>query len=362
MKSHTGDDWRDFGFTTGMAAAAATTAALEYLLTAVSPSQVTIDTPDARRRLTIEIERAGRAAGGAAASVIKKAGPDRDVTDGLVVEARVIPNELGRVRVFGGPGVGTVTLPGLATALGRPAINPTPLAHIEKIALTALAGGADVMVAAPGGVRLAAKTFNPRLGIVGGISILGTSGLVRPMSLTAWRSALLPQLDQAKALGHPLVAMTFGNLGASAAVDKLNLPATAIVQMGNFAGYMIRAGADRDLDMIVIGHLGKVIKLASGYENTHHLETPDRLALLTEFVNAISPESGKRIIELPSAEAAAAFLAAADPAILNSVADKTRDFLQRLAPKRRTGALITNLAGDIIGAEPEALAMMAGLS
>lgn len=362
MKTCVGDDWNEFGFTTGMAAAAATAGALDHLLNAVPLSHATIETPDGRRRLTIEIERVRRAEGCVTASVIKRAGPDRDVTDGLLVEAGVTPNELGRVRVFGGAGIGTVTLPGLATAPGRPAINPAPLAHIERIAIAALPGGADVTIAAPDGVRLASRTFNARLGIVGGISILGTSGLVRPMSLTAWKSALLPQLDQAKALGHMLVAMTFGNLGASAAADKLALPDTAIVQMGNFAGYMLRAGAAREMDMIVIGHLGKIIKLAYGYENTHHLRTPDRLVLLARFVSAVNPESGRRIAELPSAEAAATFLAGAGPDILDGVAEKTGQFIRALAPKRRIGALITNLAGEIIGSEPRALTMMADLS
>ena len=283
--------------------------------------------------------------------VIKRAGPDRDITDGLPVEATVVPNKLGYVKVTGGPGIGRVTKPGLALPVGEAAINPVPLAHIKQLVGATLPQGAEVVVSAADGAALAKKTFNPRLGIVDGLSILGTTGIVRPMSLSSWKAALLPQLDQASALGHRTIALTPGSLGAAAALAA-GVPETAIAQMGNFAGFMIRAAAERGLKLVVIGHLGKIVKIACGFENTHHQKTPDRLRLLGLLVKELKPGLERAIEGLASAEAAAVYLLETAPQTLSEIAAYAFCRVDKIAPASCVGVLITDLNGNVVGSAP----------
>lgn len=344
--------WDKFGFTTGMAAAAASMAAAELVASGRHLTEVSLATPDGRRELTIDISAVEKMGAGAKARVVKCAGPDRDITDGLSIEAAVVPNSSGVVKIGGGIGIGRVTRPGLAAAVGEAAINPVPLAHIERLVGTRFPGGADVCVSAPEGVELANKTFNPRLGIVGGISILGTRGTVRPMSLASWKTALLPQLDQAAALGHKVVVLTPGNLGATAAA-AFGFTETAIVQMGNFAAFMVRAAAKRGLGVLVIGHLGKIVKIACGYGNTHNRKTPDRMELLALLTKQISPGNAEAVGKLASAEAAALYLKENAPTVLSEIARLAGEQVDKWAPKSNMGAVITNLAGEAVGEYPQ---------
>lgn len=350
--------WSNYGFTSGMAAAAAVAAAADIISGRTCVNEVIIDAPDNKRRLKIDVAHAEGNRERALARVIKIAGPDRDITDGISVEVEVSVADSGDVTVGGGLGIGRVTRPGLSTPVGAAAINPAPLAHIKRIVRARLPGGATVVVSAPAGVELAKKTFNPKLGIVGGISILGTTGLVRPMSLEAWRTALLPQLDQGLALKHDVVVLAPGNLGAAAAA-RSGWPETAITQVGNFAGFMARAAGERGLDFIFVGHLGKLIKIACGYDNTHHAKTPDRLLLLSETAAEFKDSLAAELKELPSAEAAAAYLLAEEPDLLDEIARRTARQLQMWAPGRMAGALVTDLSGRIIGVESVARALTA---
>ena len=195
---------------------------------------------------------------------------------------------------------------------------------------------------------MARKTFNSRLGIVGGVSILGTSGIVRPMSKPAWRDALAFQLSQAAALGSETVVLTPGNLGEQSA-QRLGWPAGAIVQMSNWPGYMARAGARLGLDIVILGHLGKLIKIAAGYENTHHMETPDRMKLLADHVRNLDIELSRTVSELSSAEAAIGHLSASGPSVLNDIARAARETMRTWVGARALGVIVTDLAGAVVG-------------
>lgn len=190
------------GFTTGACAAAASQAALR-LLNGESPlNTVCLDLPGGEI-LSVPIHRVWREGDKASAEVIKDAGDDPDITHGCAIIAEIELNADAMVMITGGAGVGRVTKPGLAVAVGEAAINPGPLAMIRSALNSHVRDGQGVrvVISVPEGERLAVHTMNPRLGIVGGISILGTSGMVRPMSLELWADSLLPQLAQAKALG-----------------------------------------------------------------------------------------------------------------------------------------------------------------
>ena len=348
-------DWSDYGFTTGMAAAAAAVAASELICKGIGATNVSLQTPTGDRRLTIDIDCVQATETGATARVTKKAGPDRDITDGLVIEAAVESTSRGYVAIRGGEGVGRVTRPGLAVPVGSPAINPVPHKHITQLLEARLADGAEVTISAIGGKTAGKKTFNPRLGIEGGISILGTTGLVRPMSTEAWRAALLIQLDQAVALGHSKIALTPGNLGA-VATGSLGVPETAVAQMGNFAGHMLRHAVRRELRPLIVGHLGKVIKIAAGYEDTHHKRTRDRLVLLSELAGESDADLAERIMGLNSAEAAIEVLQSV-PGLLDSLAGRAAAQASRMAG-HDVGVVITALSGRPVGIEQGAASML----
>jgi len=257
------------GYTTGSCAAAASKAAALALVEGVFPKEVYITLPGGGELLVPvkEVKCDGEAA---VASVIKDAGDDPDVTDGLVIMARV-SLQPGEIVLKGGIGVGKVTKPGLAVPVGEPAINPVPRAMIEQEAGKVLGGnsGAVITIEAPGGGELASKTLNPRLGIEGGISILGTSGIVRPMSEDAYIRSLVPQIDQALALGYNSLILTPGRMGADRA-ERIGFPADAVVQTSNFIGTMLEECASRGIkSVILMGHLGKLLKVAAGIFHTH---------------------------------------------------------------------------------------------
>ncbi|NMC27654.1 MAG: cobalamin biosynthesis protein CbiD, partial [Syntrophomonadaceae bacterium] len=204
-----------WGYSTGTCAAAASKAALVRLLTDKGLNQVSVLLPGGTRA-EIPVARSWKCREGAAAEVVKDGGDDPDVTNGLVIAALVRLLDSSEVVIDGGKGVGKVTKPGLAVSVGKPAINPVPLEMIVNAVREILppGKGSYITISVPEGERAALKTMNPRLGIVGGISILGTSGLVRPMSQEAYLDSLIPQIDQAIALGHRIIVLTPGGMGA----------------------------------------------------------------------------------------------------------------------------------------------------
>jgi len=263
------------GYTTGASAAAATQAACRVLLLDERPEVVAVRSP-LGFDLLIPINRLSLGDGVATAGVIKDGGDDPDVTHGAEVLATVRRVDEPGVLIRGGPGVGTITQPGLELPPGSAAINPIPRRMIaEGVAVVAGTDrpepGVEVTIAVPGGEAIAAKTLNARIGVLGGISILGTTGVVRPMSTASWRASVVQSIDVAAANSLKHVVLTTG--GRSERFSQAlypDLPEMAFVQMGIFTGDSLKRAAERGVDLATIGGMiGKVAKLATGQMQTH---------------------------------------------------------------------------------------------
>jgi cobalt-precorrin-5B (C1)-methyltransferase len=264
-----------YGWTTGACATAATTAAYTALLTGEFPDPVQIDLP---RGLHPSFALARELLEDAAATVgiVKDAGDDPDVTHGALVSARVTHGRPGSGVVFGaGEGVGTVTKPGLPLAVGEPAINPMPRQFMtEHVAAVAAAHGGtgDVIVeiSVENGEELARKTWNPRLGILGGLSILGTTGVVVPYSCSSWIDSIRRGIDVARAVGHQHVAGCTGSTSERVVSELYGLPEDALLDMGDFAGAVLKYLRRHPVPRLTIaGGIGKLAKLADGHLDLH---------------------------------------------------------------------------------------------
>jgi cobalt-precorrin-5B (C1)-methyltransferase len=265
------------GYTTGSCATVTSLAAARLLLTGEASERAEIVLPRGQH-VTMKLEFCRLIEGQrdeAKAGVIKDAGDDPDVTHGALVFARVRLSADAGVRFHAGPGVGTVTRAGLALAIGEPAINPVPrqmmTGHLERLAAIAgYAGGFDVTIGVENGAALAQKTMNPRLGIVGGLSILGTTGIVRPFSCSAYIASIHQGIDVARANGYRHIAACTGNQSEDAMRERYQLPDIALVEMGDFVGAVLkhlrRAPVER---LSICGGFGKMSKLASGHMDLH---------------------------------------------------------------------------------------------
>ena len=262
------------GYTTGSCAAAAARAAAELLLNDEDLPAVCFTTP-AGIEVVIDVEEVRREQDQVECCVRKDAGDDADVTDGALVCACVRKTGDEGIAVDGGTGVGRVTRPGLDQPVGAAAINRVPRAMIEEQVRAAAAranycGGLSVTVSIPEGERLAEKTFNPRLGIVGGLSVLGTSGIVRPMSEEALIASIYLEMDMNAARGERHLLVTPGNYGHDFAVADLGLDLDASVQCSNFVGKTIDYAVTKGFEsLLLVGHIGKLVKVAAGVMNTH---------------------------------------------------------------------------------------------
>lgn len=258
------------GFTTGACATAAAAAAGAALVMGHWPDPVEITLPRGQLvRFNLSEQRLGN--GWAEAGVVKDAGDDPDVTHGVTVRARVWHNPDGaKVSFVAGEGVGTVTRPGLPIVPGEPAINPVPRQMIEA-ALTGIApGGWRVEISIPGGADIAAKTWNPRLGIEGGLSVLGTTGIVRPFSCAAWIASIHRGIDVARAAGLNHAVGATGATSERAAQTYFDLPDHGMLDMGDFAGGMLKYLRRNPIPRITIaGGPGKLAKLGQGALDLH---------------------------------------------------------------------------------------------
>ena len=262
------------GYTTGTCAAAAARGAAELLLTGKLPPAVRIDTP-AGIPVEVELLQPSSGPGWAACAVRKDGGDDPDATHGTLIFALAERQKVPGVDIDGGEGVGRVTRPGLDQPVGAAAINRVPRQMIAAQAAQALSahgcdGGLRVVISVPEGERLAAKTFNPRLGIVGGISILGTSGIVRPMSEAALIDSLRLEEDMLAAAGAADIVVTPGNYGETFAREVLGLGLDHWCTCSNYIGEAIDHAAGLGFrSLLLVGHVGKLCKVAAGVMNTH---------------------------------------------------------------------------------------------
>ena len=263
------------GYTTGACAAAAAKAAALALLNQTTVKDIQITLPDGER-VNFRLSRCVFNTLETTCSVVKDAGDDPDVTDGAEICATVSRKDTPGISIDGGKGVGTVTKPGLEVPAGMPAINPTPrrmiIQAVEEVADTYLeTSGLKVIVSVPVGKDLARRTLNSRLGIVGGISILGTSGVVIPYSVDAYKVSISQALDVAVASGCREVVLTTGRRSEKYAQKEFSLAGESFVQMGDFVGYALEECARKKLTGVIIwGMVGKLSKVAHGdfYTNT----------------------------------------------------------------------------------------------
>ena len=273
------------GWTTGTCAAAAAEAAALLLLTGRAPAELRLETPGGLT-FTLPVEQPHLDGDAAVCTVRKDAGDDPDITNGVGISAAVCRASEG-VTIDGGAGVGRVTRPGLAMPVGAAAINPGPRAQITAALERAArecgyTGGFSVIISAENGEELAKQTYNEHLGVVGGLSILGTSGIVEPMSEKALVDTILLELDSLYAGGQRTAFLCPGNYGADFARDTLGLDLEKAVKCSNFIGEALDHAVFRGFDdILLVGHAGKLVKLAAGVMNTHSSVADGRQEIFT---------------------------------------------------------------------------------
>ena len=279
-----------YGFTTGSCAAAAAKAAAYMLLTGKKKQEITIDTPKGIS-YTAELLEITRKEKEVSCAVRKDGGDDPDITTGALIFAKVSYGAAltSGIEIAGGKGVGRVTKPGLDQPIGNAAINHVPREMITKevmqvCQITDYKGSLKVEIYVPEGESLAENTFNPRLGIVGGISILGTSGIVEPMSSQAILETIRVELKQRRAQGFDYVAVSPGNYGLDFMKNTYGYDLDRSVKCSNFIGDTIDMTVELGFQkMLLTGHIGKLIKTAGGIMNTHSKEAHCRMELLAAF-------------------------------------------------------------------------------
>ncbi|WP_457937633.1 cobalt-precorrin-5B (C(1))-methyltransferase [Mesorhizobium sp. 10J20-29] len=273
------------GWTTGACATAAAKAACAALVAGEFPDPVEITLP-AGQRVGFALAQSNLSAGEAMAGIVKDAGDDPDVTHGALVIATVRPGKPGSGVTFRrGPGVGEVTRPGLPIAVGEPAINPVPRQMIAQAIAEVAGQGADfeVEISVPDGEKMAVKTLNPRLGILGGISILGTTGIVIPYSCSSWIHSIHRGIDVARAMGYTHVSGATGNASEIAAQKRYGLDEVQLIDMGDFAGGMLKYIRDHPVPRVTVaGGVAKMTKLAQGMLDLHSKRGPADLDALAE--------------------------------------------------------------------------------
>lgn len=338
--------------TTGSVAAAAAKAAALLWLTKKPVAAVKIGGPQSKNWQTyLPVERQFLTKKAALCWVKKPVNQDYDVTQQLLIGAKVTPRKDSLVVLKAGFGVGMVTKPGLPVAVGKPAINPVPQRQIIKELQELNTGhGYTVTFFIPGGVEKAQKTFNPRLGIVKGLSIIGTTGLVKPMSASAYKKSLLLKLKQAAELGFKTVILVPGEIGATAAQRLLKVNADQTVLTSNYVGYLYKQAVKLSLNTVFLGHIGKVVKVAAGYYYTHSQKTPDRLELLRKIVSRWDRQLAAKLNTAVTAEQAAKVINKKNPVILGHVAKLATQKLILLGSSP-IGTVIIDWSGNFLAAD-----------
>ncbi|MDR1481395.1 MAG: cobalt-precorrin-5B (C(1))-methyltransferase CbiD [Synergistaceae bacterium] len=344
------------GISTGACAAGAAKAAVLLLTTGERPRMVSVTLPSGEElSLDVIVSPDGRC------GVIKDAGSDIDVTGGLAVMAKVALGKVaGGIVFLAGEGVGTVTLPGLKVPPGEPAINPVPRMMIES-SVREVAGSRSIRVeiSIPGGEEVSPRTFNRRLGIVGGLSILGTSGRVRPMDEQSILESLSLELNTHAARGRNIVALTFAGVGERATRAAWNLPEGVVVQAANEMGYALDECVSLGIvSVIVAGHPGKMLKISSGGFKTHNRVSDGRMEALCTHIAMITDSPGlvRSVYEAATTEAAIDMLddrLSADDLkrLWNSLAERaSRRCVERSFGALDAGAAFIRNDGRILGA------------
>ncbi|MBQ9347124.1 MAG: cobalamin biosynthesis protein CbiD [Oscillibacter sp.] len=362
------------GYTTGTCAALAAAGAASLLLRGVIPDTLSLRTPAG---ITVEVEPVKWEAidGAARCAVRKDAGDDPDVTDGCLViaEVRKFPSDAavsGTIRIDGGQGVGRVTKPGLDQSVGAAAINSTPRRMIAEAvesvrAAAGYEGGLSVVISVLGGERIAERTFNPALGVAGGISILGTTGIVEPMSDRAVVDTLAVQLRQAALSGETRLILTPGNYGMDflrrTGLSALGIPC---IRCSNFIGDALDLAAEAGFQSILlVGHLGKLVKLAGNIFNTHSQWADCRMELLCAHAAVCGADAAlcRALLDAAATDACIALLdhAGLRDAVLSSLLTAVqRNLDRRTGAAVQAGALVFSNLYGFLGATETAKTLL----
>ena len=347
-----------YGYTTGSSATAATKAALMYLLDDSKHDipEVTIKLPSGNP-LTISVNSLKKKENSVLASVIKDGGDDPDVTHGLEIFSKVTLRKDLKINIFGGIGVGKVTKKGLPIAPGNSAINPVPLKMIRETVEEMLPEGfgADVEISVPKGEETAKKTLNAKLGIIGGISILGTTGIVKPMSEESWKASLAIELKMAlENAGNGEVIFLFGNRGKQYLSDNFDDNTSQAIVISNFVGYMFDRACEFEAKKIYfIGELGKFVKVAGGIFHTHSRVSDAKMEILT--ANALlvgeSTENMKKIMASNTTEEATKYIEKTE--VYNLLAEKAKqkceEYCRRNGWELEVETLIISAEKEVLG-------------
>jgi cobalt-precorrin-5B (C1)-methyltransferase len=346
------------GWTTGACATAATKSALAALLGGQFEDPVTITLPGGQTP-AFALAHEAQGPGYAEAGIIKDAGDDPDVTHGALVIARVERDAAGAgVSFHAGTGVGTITKPGLPLPVGEPAINPVPRKMMtgvaeELAAAYSVAPDFAITVSVRDGERLAEKTWNPRLGIIGGLSILGTTGIVIPYSCSAWIHSIHRGIDVARAMGLTHVVGSTGDTSEKAAMARLALPLEAYLDMGDFAGGLLKYLKAHPVERLTIaGGFGKIAKLAQGAMDLHSARSSVDIHYLAEILQTIGMHDDivQRAHLAGSANEVLAIAEEAAGGIGEQVAIKARDVAQRIVGSAvRVDVVVVDRRGAIVG-------------
>lgn len=374
-----------WGYTTGTCAAAASLAAAVMLLGRTRTEQVSIDTPKGIR-LELEVEDISMGERRVSCGVRKDAGDDPDVTDGLVVYSSVgigpkdgqdtggyyeYKNDEICLRLTGGVGVGTVTKEGLSCEVGKAAINPVPrqmiFGQVEALCSRyGYRGTLWIEISVPGASGVAERTFNSRLGIMGGISILGTSGMVEPMSETALLETIRLEIRQKVLEGNRKMIVTPGNYGEAFLEGTLGIGLDRAVKCSNFIGSTIDMAVEEGASSILlVGHGGKLVKLAAGIMNTHSSAADGRMEILAAYGAACGADSGlvNQILEAITVDEGLRLLETGDGLrgrVMERIMQRIEEHLKRRAAGRlEIEALVFTNERGILGATRRAAGMLA---
>lgn len=343
------------GFTTGTCAQAATKGACIMLANQKIVNEVEVKTPSGiKLNLGLVDQKIGE--NFAECAVIKNSGEEPDVTNGAKIFVKVRLSGKEGVDIKGAEGVGRITKPGLAAGVGEWAINPVPRKMILKEASKFLSDdkGLEVTVSVPGGKELAERTYNPKLGITGGISIIGTTGIVEPKSLNAYRASLALELNVLKAQGYNKAVLVLGYVGEEYSKKTLKLKSDSIIKIGDHIGFMLRQCAKKSIkEVLLIGHIGKLIKVANGQFNTHCSFGDNRVSSIARYVKLYGADKKtiEDVLNETTAEATIEILRKAGLAkvfekIAQDVSAKAREFVNN---KVKIDCIILSLNGKVLG-------------
>ena len=346
------------GYTTGSCAAAASKAAAWMLLTGQEKRRISLATPKGIV-LELDILDIKRGMDFVSCAIEKDSGDDPDVTKGTLIYARVSHSAVPGISIDGGRGVGRVTKPGLDQSVGEAAINSVPRRMIrenleEVMALCDYNGGLAVEISVPDGEALAQKTFNPRLGIVGGISILGTTGIVEPMSEKALVDTIRVELRQRRESGADYALLTPGNYGSDFIRNSLGLAPESAVQISNFVGVSIDICRELGFKAaLLIGHVGKLVKLAGGMMDTHSKYGDCRMEIIAAYAGANGAERDtvKAVLDCVACDEAVRILKEKEIAqpVLGDISAAITEQLMRRGGDMETGMLFFSKEHGILG-------------